>query len=51
MSLADLASHLGHDDQTVERMLKGEEKITPADRRILALRRNARDSYTDIAPS
>jgi hypothetical protein len=47
------ASHLGHDEQTVERMLKGEEKISPADQQLiaLALRRNPRDLYTDIAPS
>lgn len=53
MTLSNLASHLGHDEQTVERMLKGEEKISPADQQIiaLALRRNPRDLYTDIAPS
>jgi hypothetical protein len=34
-------------------MLKGEEKISPADQQIIALtlRRNPRDLYTDIAPS
>jgi hypothetical protein len=53
LTLAGLASHLGRDETTVDRMLKGEEKIGATDQQLiaLALRRSPRELYTDIAPA
>ena len=53
LTLAGLATHLGHDETTVEKMLKGEEKIGSTDQQLiaLALRRSPRELYTDVAPA
>jgi hypothetical protein len=53
LSIRDLARYLGEDETKVEKMIKGEEKISPADQNIiaLALRSSPRDLFTDIPPS
>jgi hypothetical protein len=53
LTVESLATHLGFDETTVRKILKGEEKISPGDQKLIALavRGSPRELFTDIAPS